>query len=268
MKVFLVPFGSYIKGESRDDDFVAFPDNAPEVLTHKSTIVHVDQLDIVKLMAVAKETGISNPDIWMFNQEGNMKPIIVANLVKDYPDAARYIQCIMELDVDINGGDANLLNAMQINVQRWDYATPHLPNLRKRLFSRIQLDSYKKGIGFFNTKSEISKAANQLGTTTASQVKDFLIGNNMASDADSIRGILGLSKQIATYKSKNGCIAELSNLKKHNTNRTYLTPMYKVNGKVIILWEEVYTYDTHYGDIELETEVWEMLISIDLEEVR
>ena len=36
MKIFLVPFGSYKLGESRDQDFVAFPDDAPEALVREA----------------------------------------------------------------------------------------------------------------------------------------------------------------------------------------------------------------------------------------
>ena len=273
MKIFLVPFGSYKVGESRDEDFVAFLDSAPEVLTREA--MEVEMYSVAwnrdELVSAAQSAGISNPDIWIFNQEGDMKPIIVANLVKDYPEAAEYIQQAMGLSVNIKGGDTVLGEAFEINVKRWSEAPPHLPNLRKRVFSRIQRDGYAQGLGFFNTKSGIARAAERLEGVSAGQVQAFLFGHEQTTDPTNkcpIREVLGLSEHVPTYKSRHGCIRELPEFgEPRRPNRTYLTPLAEKNGKVFVLWEEVYTYDSHHGVVELEPEVWAMLLNVDLKEV-
>lgn len=268
MKVFLVPFGSYKVGESRDEDFVAFPDDVPEALTGEAVEIESAVWDFDQLMLAAQGAGIVNPDIWMLDQEGDMKPIIVANLVKDYPAAAEYIQQAMGVSVNIQGGDATLDEAFDANVRRWNNAPPHLLNLRKRVFSRIQRDAYAKGFGFFNTKSEIAAAAERIESVSAQQVQAFLLGHEQTdSDDDPIRKVLGLGEQVQTYQSQHGCIQEISEFAKRSWTRTYLTPLGEENGRMLILWEEVYTYQSHHGVVGLEPEVWAMLLKVDLKEV-
>lgn len=271
MKIRLVPFGSYKVGESRDQDFVAFPSvGLPEVLLREAVEVETYSgiWNLDKLTSAAQSAGIVNPDIWIFDQEGDMKPIIVANLVKDYPDAAEYIQQAMGMSVNIHGGDAALGEALDVNVRRWNDAPPHLPNLRKRVFSRIQRDAYAHGLGFFNTKSEIAGAAETLRNVPAHYTKAFLSGEQQTDpDEPPIRELLKSGEQIPTYKSQHGCLQELPELAEWRANRTYLTPVGEEGGKVFILLEEVYTYRSTHGVVELEREVWNMLLSIDLREV-
>lgn len=268
MKVLLVPFGSFKVGESHDEDFVVFPEDAPQALFPGSVLVEeCYDWGLENLIYAAKAAGFHNPDIWTFNQEGAMKPIIVANLVKDYPLAAEYIQLTMRLQVNIQGGDAELLNALEENVRRWQDAPPHLLNIRKRVFSSVQQAAYVQGFGFVNTKSEVAGAAQKLFQLPGGSMRRFLMGNEIDPDEISMREIYGLGGVVVAYKSQHGCICELPDFSGMSPWRTYLTPMQEIEGKVFVLWEEVYTNSTRHGVVELEIEVWQMLLKLDLKEM-
>lgn len=280
MQVVLVPFGSYVVEESRDQDFVAFPLDAPDVFREAnlalmvevdlSLTVEAEQLDRYLLTRAAKEAGQENPDIWIFNQEGDMKPIIVANLVKDYPEAADYVQRTMGLNINIQGGDEILEKALEDNVRRWREALPHLPNLRKLVFARVQQESYKAGMGFFNTKSEIAEAAANLHSPYLCKelVEQFFTDGETDPDLGKVYEVIlnwTLSKPISTYKSKYGCIGELTEFARLSLNRAYFTIVGEEKEMVYIFWEVVYTYQTVHGVVAIEREVWNKLLELDLE---
>lgn len=285
MKVILLPFGSYLVKESRDQDFVAFhfDQTLVELLDDSTKCVEVEaeHWNTESVSTGAKEAGFPDPDIWMSDQAGEMKPIIVANLVKDYPKAAGYIQKVMGQSVNLQGEDIVLKEALDANVRRWNEGMPHMPNLRKRVFSHIQRDAYVQGLGFFNTKSEIAKAAKLLqlvgDTGDVSDLSDFLTGRNVEpwydrpSDPKSLSKVIALvsgQENVHSYQSEYGCILSVPGMEKRDAGRMYLTPVESRDGKTLVFWEEVYTYQTVSGTIEIEKETWSMLLSIDLKEVQ
>jgi len=270
MKVILLPFGSYLVGESRDQDFVAFhfDQTLVELLDDSTKCVEVEaeHWNTTSVSMGAKKAGFPDPDIWMSDQVGDMKPIIVANLVKDYPRAAGYVQMVMGCCVTLQGGDTVLKEALDANVRRWCEGIPHLPNLRKRAFSRIQRDAYVQGLGFFNTKSEIAQAAEALQLANFSDALAFLTGHDAPgwNEPDPIYKMIG----VLTYQSEHGCILSIPDLEERDAWRMYLTPIESRDGRVCVFWEEIYTYKSSSGVIEIEKETWSMLLSIDLKEVQ
>ncbi len=282
MKVILLPFGSYlVKGESRDQDFVAFPfDQTLAGLLDPTKYIYVEaDWNTEGVSMGAQKVGFPDPDIWMSDQVGDMKPIIVANLVKDYPEAAGYIQKAMGGHVNIQGGDVALKEALDANVRRWKEGVPHTPNIRKRVFSRIQRDAYAQGLGFFNTKSEIAQAAVALqfvGDSTG--LCDFLTGKNVEpwydrpSDPKSLSKVISSlvsgQENVHSYQSEHGRISDLPCLEGRIPWRAYLTPIETRGKKVCVFWEEIYTYQSFSGMVEIEEEIWSMLLNIDLKEVK
>jgi len=132
--------------------------------------------------------------------------------------------------------------------------------------SRIQRDAYVQGLGFFNTKSEIAQAAEALQLANFSDALAFLTGQNAPgwNEPDPIYKMIG----VLTYQSKHGCILSVPGMGKRDAGRMYLTPIESRDGRVCVFWEEIYTYKSSSGVIEIEKETWSMLLSIDLKEVQ
>ncbi|PIZ46447.1 hypothetical protein CO180_02370 [candidate division WWE3 bacterium CG_4_9_14_3_um_filter_41_6] len=270
MVFWLFPFGSYLKEESRDQDFFAARNRPPDDILALTVEVEVEEVMLTGLVKAAQYLGYDNPDIWIAGRGGDMAPIILANLVVDYPSAVKFFSTEMGMSVDPTGGDALLIAAMEKNVARWDSAPFHLPNMRKVLFARVQLEAYRQGLGFVNTKSAVAKVAAQIYDLGEPAVKGFLLEG--ISDPESgilMHDIFGAvwSTPVPTYKSRFGSIVELPEFDNLVPWRTYLTPVEIRGGLVSIHWEEVYTYRTITGVVQLDPQVWDKLVEVDLQKI-
>jgi hypothetical protein len=197
-----------------------------------------------------------------------MKPIILANLCKDYPNHSEWIQEVMKMKVNISREDVVLIESLEENVKRWKNTVSHLPNIRKRLFSTVQRDAYKNNLGFFNTKSEIAKAAQSLGLGESWFILSFLLNDSIDTDGLDISNLLrslDIVQPFITYKSKNGCIGEI--FKNIKIWRTYFSPVGNSEDNILVLYEEEYTGYTNFEVLPIDKKTWEMLLKIDLEEI-
>jgi len=208
-----------------------------------------------KTRAQLKEWGIPKPDFWFIdeNKDHPMRLLILACLIKDWPEYKVFFETEFGETVNIEGNDEKLILSMKKNIGRWESEIPHKNNLLKRLFAQRQLEEYQKG-RLLNTKSEIFPELDL-------DLIDSKYGYEGWGDESCLKKFLeqkvGIkATPVFVYaKGARGCIPELGRadyfaVKKYGKN------------EVVLVLEETSTYQTFFEEISLPLDLWEEAMKI------
>jgi len=275
MTIYLVPFGSCFYGESRDDDYVVLS-GCPEGMQLHSVPIQTSSwtckdilavplsMEELKLMssetlAQLEEWGISKPDFWFIDETKDhpMKLLILACLIKDWPEYKDFFECEFGEKINIEGKDEKLILSMEENIRRWESETPHKNNLLKRLFAKRQLEEYLQG-RFLDTKSEIFPEI-EIDIVSAKFEEDC--GGWGNGQVSYLKEFLEQELQIKTTpvfiyaEGSCGCIPELG-------HADYFTVKEYGKDKVALILEETSTYETYFSEVSLPLDLWEEAMKI------
>ncbi len=287
-KIFLVPFGDPVR-----QTFAAFPEDAPEALKGTTTITveakeWFDREELKdELKRAAQAAGYKYPEIWTYNQVGNLARLVVANLRKDYPESVEYVQKMFGLEVDVNRGDDHLTAAMSTNIRRHYAASLFLSHHRKEYFlAEIQRHAYEKGFGFLNTDQDLIDLVARLQYKSVESDEDnridfrviqaLYLGQDIPvieSHLDSVRRSMEFDKLAPIYKSVSG--DALMSLKWANggsegtgvdldfdPDRFYFFGLKREDGRRIqVGWKASYQFIDHQGWLVIPDYFWDDLVN-------